>query len=76
MKKFLFLLPLFSLLVSCGKNDDRPMKEYISAFLNENNAVAAFGKADLDGILEKAEYKNIPKLGLILKKEIEGMEQE
>jgi hypothetical protein len=76
MKKFLFLLPLFSLLVSCGKNDDRPMKEYISAFLNENNAVAAFGKADLDGILEKAEYKNVPKLGLILKKEIEGMEQE
>ena len=76
MKKILFLLPAILILISCGKKDNRPMNEYVSAFLKDNKKVVAFGKVDLNGILEKADYKNVPKLGLVIKKEIEGMEQE
>lgn len=52
------------MLFSCGKNsDNRDLNEYVSAFLNENPTIAVFGKADLNTILNKADYKNIAKFG-------------
>ena len=73
MKKILGSLVLMALLFSCGGNqDNRPLKEYVSAFLAENESIIAFGKADLNTMLNKSDYKSIPKLGVILDAELKA----
>ena len=67
----IFILTLA--LISCGGNNDgRPVQDYLSAFLNGNEKIVAFGKADLNTILNKSEYKKIPKFGLVISKELES----
>jgi hypothetical protein len=74
MKKFLSALVLGLILASCGGNKDaRPMQEYVSAFLNENEKVVVFGEVRTLSLLTKAEYKSIPKLGLLLDGELKGI---
>ena len=74
MKKFLSALVLGLILASCGGNKDaRPMQEYVSAFLNENEKVVVFGEVRTMSLLTKAEYKSIPKLGLLLDGELKGI---
>jgi hypothetical protein len=74
MKKFLSALVLGIILASCGGNKDaRPMQEYVSAFLNENEKVVVFGEVRTMSLLTKAEYKSIPKLGLLLDGELKGI---
>lgn len=38
----------------------------VSAFVGENQDIIAFGSADLEEILSKANYTSVPKLGIIL----------
>lgn len=70
MKKIKFLITICTLtllVVSCGnKGGEREMDEYLSAFLNENKTVFLFGKADVNTLLEKVEYKSIPKYGAVI----------
>lgn len=70
MKKIKFLIAVCTVtlfLVSCGnKGGEREMNEYLSAFLNENKTVFLFGKADVNTLLEKVEYKSIPKYGAVI----------
>ena len=48
MKKIFGFLVLTLVLVSCGGNKDgRPLQDYVSSFLNGNESIVAFGKADL-----------------------------
>ena len=63
IKYFLFITTSIILLSSCGNSGDRELKEYVSAFINENHSVAFFGKADLNTVLNKAGYTSIPMLG-------------
>ena len=73
MKKIIGCLVLLVCLFSCGGNqDNRPLKEYVSAFLAENESIIAFGKADLHRMLNKSEYTSIPKLGVILEAELKA----
>lgn len=73
MKKVIGFFVLAIVLVSCGGNkDSRPLNEYVSAFLKDNKAIVAFGKADLNTILSKSEYKSIPKLGIAISKELDA----
>jgi hypothetical protein len=75
MKKIFALSVLVILLAACGGNkDNRPMNEYLSAFLKDNKTVVAFGAIDVQTILKKSDYSTIPKFGLLVKKEIEGLE--
>ncbi len=74
MKKFLSAILLIVILASCGGNKDaRPMQEYVSAFLNKNEKVVVFGEVRTMSLLNKAEYKKIPKLGLLLDGELNGI---
>lgn len=75
MKKLLSLLIVSLVLFSCGKNDNRPIEEYLSSFLNKNKSIVLFGKADLNTILNKSEYKKIPKLGVALSKEVDAFKR-
>jgi hypothetical protein len=74
MKKFLSVILLGIVLVSCGGNKDaRPMQEYVSAFLNKNEKIVVFGEVRAMSLLNKAEYKKIPKLGVLLDGELQGI---
>ena len=75
MKKIFLLTGLIVILASCGKNENRPIEEYVSAFLNENENVVAFGKADLKSILDDMDYASIPKFGLIMKSQVKDFEK-
>jgi hypothetical protein len=71
MKKFLVFILVSIVLTSCGGNtDNRPLHEYLSAFLKDNKSIVAFGKADINTILNKSEYKKIPKIGVVVEKEL------
>jgi hypothetical protein len=76
MKHLLLLMVGVLFLVSCGKNGEGlEIEEYVGAFVSENDSVLAFGKADIQTILEKADYKNIPKVGKLVETWIGDMEQ-
>jgi len=67
MRNFLFAVIGALLLFSCGNSkDSRTPGEYLSAFVHANPKVVTFGKIDLNALLEKAEYKKMPKVGVIL----------
>lgn len=76
MKKIFGFLVLTLVLVACGGNKDgRPLQDYVSAFLNGNETIVAFGKADLNTILNKTEYKKIPKLGVAIDIEVQDFKR-
>ncbi len=67
-------IALFALLflAACSKSEEkREMNEYLSAYLNDNNEVIAFGKAHLNTILEKADYTSVGMLDMIVGSEME-----
>ena len=67
IKFFISLFTATMLVVSCGSNNDkRQLRDYLSAFIKENKSVAVFGKVDFNTILNKAEYKSVPKFGAII----------
>lgn len=67
MKFFVGFVVILSILFSCGKgNKNHELKDQVSSFLNENPTIASFGKIDITTLLEKADYKQVPKIGLIV----------
>ncbi len=66
LKQILPILAGFLLLVACSENHDRPIKESVSAFMNDNESVTFFGSVNYNNILNKAEYKKIQKLGNLI----------
>lgn len=77
MKKLVLFLSLVSLflLFSCSKDvNNRTSAEYLSAYMKDNKNVVLFGKVDIKQILEKADYKNIPKVSVLLKGEMSQFE--
>lgn len=64
-----FLLGFF-LFIACSDKDGRPVNESVSAFINGNEKVISFGSVDYQTIMNKAEYKSIPKFGNIIEDEM------
>lgn len=65
------LLVGIALLFSCSKTvEERSSKDYLSAYLNGNKTALIFGKIDVDQLLNKADYKSIPKANVILTQEL------
>ncbi|MCE2742881.1 MAG: DUF4836 family protein [Fluviicola sp.] len=75
MKKIIVFTALVAFLFSCGSSGDRQTSEYVSAFLNGNNKVLLFGKADVKTVLDKADYKNVPKFGALIEDQIKTIEK-
>ena len=69
MKKISILNLLLALiiLISCSKsNENKNAKEILSSYLKDNKEVLAFGKVDIKSILQKADYKSVPKVNVLL----------
>lgn len=73
IKQFLFIFSAILLITSCGSSgNNRALKDYLSAYLNDNTNVVAFGNANLKNILDKADYTSIDKVGGMLDGELEN----
>lgn len=67
MFKFLSLICLSLVLFACGNDlENRSVKDRVSAFLNNNNNIVSFGSMRPKDILDKAEYKTVPKFGALV----------
>ena len=78
MNKIVFagLLSLFFILAGCsGSIDNITAKEAASAYINSSDNVIAFGSANIDDILTKADYRNVPKLGVIMGGEVDKFKE-
>jgi hypothetical protein len=86
MKKInlLFRISVFAVLlgtfVSCSgsspeRGGDKSAKDAMSAFMAENDDIVAFGSTNLIDILNKLDYKSVPKLGKLLGTEVPVLEK-
>lgn len=75
MKKIMIFTLTAVLLVACGSKKDRNVSEFVSAFINQNKKVILFGKADLKTILDKADYKNVPKFGMLVEEQMKILDK-
>ena len=62
-------------LFSCSDTNKTDPKDSMSSFINNNEAIVAFGTVDLKGILEKVDYENVPKIGKLLSTEVATIER-
>ncbi len=68
---FIAVLFVSLLVVSCGNNNEnRSITDFTSAFVNNNEAVAVFGKIEFNQILGKADYKSVPKFGNLIESQL------
>ncbi len=77
MKKqtIFFALILLFLVASCSSDSkNRTSAEYLSAYMKDNSNVVVFGKIDVKQILEKADYKNVPKVSVLFVSEMKAYE--
>lgn len=73
LKKIVPFILSFILIASCSNKENQPLIDSVSAFVQDNDKIVSFGSVDYNGILEKAEYKSIPKLSQILETELRKM---
>ncbi|MCH2228924.1 MAG: hypothetical protein MK105_01175 [Crocinitomicaceae bacterium] len=74
--KLIVIALALGFLASCSDSSvDQNTKEALSSFLNDNDKIVGFGNADLKGILNKSDYKNVPKLGKLLNTEMSTLEK-
>lgn len=60
----------FFLLFSCSDKTSRPIDKAVSAFINGNDKAVSFGSVDFQKILDKAEYKSVPKVGKLIEERL------
>lgn len=61
-------------LVGCSGGDDRDAKTATSALINENKSIVAFGHISVQQLLDKLDYKHLPKAGALLSGELSSWE--
>lgn len=54
------------LLTGCSGSDERDAKTAASAMINENEKIVAFGHVSIQQLLDKMDYKNLPKVSALL----------
>lgn len=59
-------------LVGCSGGDDRDAKTATSALINENKNIVAFGHISVQQLLDKLDYKKLPKVSAIIQGELDG----
>jgi hypothetical protein len=72
---FVSFILLGLVMFSCSDSSQIDPKDAISSFINNNDAIVAFGTVDLKGILDKVDYENVPKIGKLLSTEVTTIER-
>lgn len=66
---------IFTLAACSGKADERDAKTATSSLINENKRIVAFGHVSVKELLNKIDYKNLPKINAILGAEVPAWEK-
>jgi|GEM_PF-538732 len=66
---------IFSLTACSGAADKRDAKAAASSLINENKSIVAFGHVSVKELLDKLDYKQLPKVNAILSAEIPSWEK-
>jgi hypothetical protein len=66
MKKLIYFLSIFLLLVGCGGSKNKTVEESFTSFVQSNSKVVGFGSVKVKEILTKADYTKIPKFGTLI----------
>lgn len=66
MKKLIYFLSIFLLLVGCGGSKNKTVEESFTSFVQSNSKVVGFGSVKVKEILTKADYTKIPKFGALI----------
>ncbi|HLP53535.1 MAG TPA: hypothetical protein VK151_00830 [Fluviicola sp.] len=61
-------------LTGCSGGEDRDAKTATSALINENKNIVAFGHISVQQLLDKLDYKHLPKAGALLSGELSSWE--
>ncbi len=77
MKSLLKISSLFLFLFflsACSDDKTSNLADSASSFINSNDQVILFGSMDVMSILNKAEYKSVPKFGSIIESQVKRMQ--
>lgn len=74
-KFFILVVVLGFLIQSCSSGSNLTVQDSLANFVANDKDVVFFGKADIKTILEKAEYKRVPKVGLLLEDQLKTIEK-
>lgn len=66
MKKLIYFLSIFLLIVGCGGSHNKTVEESFTSFVQSNSKVVGFGSVKVKEILTKADYTKIPKFGALI----------
>jgi hypothetical protein len=66
MKKLIYFLSIFLLIVGCGGSNNKTVEESFTSFVQSNSKVVGFGSVKVKEILTKADYTKIPKFGALI----------
>jgi len=75
MNRLLIFSAFFLVLFSCSKHEDYTINQQVSAFLNDNDSTVLFGKVEVNQILNKTGFKEIPKFGNLISSVIGEFQQ-
>ena len=77
LMKYLFIPILLILLLSCSKEEEKDIniQSFALSFFANNDKIASFGSIEFMSILNKMNYKDFPKLGLIVQNQIANFEK-
>lgn len=70
MKSFFYCILILLFVTSCGKNDEKPIEDLFTSYVQSNKKIVAFGSLNVKEILTKADYSAIPKYGQIIGSQI------
>lgn len=71
--QFIPIFLVFLLFTACNKKGEIAIDQAAISFVINEPKVIGFGKINYKSILDKVEYKSIPKIGNLLSKEIDGV---
>ena len=76
LRKITLIASVIFLLASCSEEpaQNRQLKEYFSAYLNDNDEVIAFGNAKIKTVLNKAQYEKVMMLKMIIGEQLSTFE--
>lgn len=63
------------LLVSCSGGDDRDAKTSVSALIQTNTHIVAFGHISVEQLLQKLDYRQLPKVNALIGEELPGWQR-
>jgi hypothetical protein len=74
MRSFIYGIFVVFFVASCSNNDQKPIEDLFTSYVQSNKKIVAFGSMSVKQILTKAEYKSISNFGVIIESVVSKFE--